>query len=221
MNHDLIEKKILVITAVEAESEAVLRGLGSDKRFEVLAGGVGPVASAVSTAKALASSKYDLVISAGIAGGFAGKADVGSLVVATEIVAADLGVKTAEGFNSIDELGFGSARIQVDKDLVKKAVNVLKEANLPVSTGPVLTASTVTGTAESAEELAARVPGAAAEAMEGFGVAFAAQDAGIPILEIRAISNAVGPRDRSAWRIKEALSVLEKAIRELKEVLVW
>src|SRR2546423_804787 len=49
---------------------------------------------------------------------------------------------------------------------------------------------------------------AAAEAMEGFGVATAAAMAELPFVEIRAISNAVGPRDREAWRIDAALEAL-------------
>ena len=212
--------RILVMTAVSVEREAVLRGLHSDRRFDVLLAGVGPVSAAVNTAKVLATAEYGLVVSAGIGGGFPGKAGVGSLVVANEIVAADLGVETPEGFSSIDELGFGSTRIQVDASLVNGVTEALLAAGLPVKTGPVLTVSTVTGTAESAAKLAARVPGATAEAMEGYGVALAAHDRGVPILELRAISNQVGPRDRSAWRIKEALDVLEAASAVLLEVLL-
>jgi futalosine hydrolase len=54
--------------------------------------------------------------------------------------------------------------------------------------------------------------------MEGFGVAAAAKEFGLPVLEIRAVSNAVGPRDKSAWRIKEALQSLEAASKVLTEV---
>ncbi|WP_092482318.1 futalosine hydrolase [Desulfoscipio geothermicus] len=212
--------RVLVLTAVSAEREAVLRGLRGDRRFDVLIVGVGPVSAAVNTAKALVTNDYGLVVSAGIGGGFPGKAEVGSLVVANEIVAADLGVETSEGFSSLDELGFGPTRIQVDASLVNSVVEALTAAKFPVEIGPVLTVSTVTGTAESAAELAARVPGATAEAMEGYGVAFAAtNDLGIPILELRAISNLVGPRDRAAWRIKEALDILESASSVLLEVL--
>ena len=212
--------RVLVMTAVSAEREAVLRGLHSDRRFDVLVVGVGPVSAAANTARVLATTEYGLVVSAGIGGGFPGRAEVGSLVVANEIVAADLGVETPEGFSSLDELGFGSTRIQVDASLVNGVTEALLAAKLPVKTGPVLTVSTVTGTAESAKEMAARVPGATAEAMEGYGVALAAYDRGVPILEIRAISNLVGPRDRTAWRIKEALDVLEAASSVLLEVLL-
>ena len=211
---------VLVMTAVAAERDAVLRGLHSDTRFDVLVAGVGPVAAAVNTAKVLATAGYGLVVSAGIGGGFPGRAEVGSLVVANEIVAADLGAETPEGFCGLDELGFGSARVQVDANLVNRITGALLAAKLPVNTGPVLTVSTVTGTAASAAKLAARVPGATAEAMEGFGVALAAFDRGLPVLEIRAISNMVGPRDRDAWRIKEALEVLEAFGSALLEVLL-
>ena len=59
----------------------------------------------------------------------------------------------------------------------------------------------MTGSADRAAELRRRHPRALAEAMEGFGVAEAAAAHGLPVLEIRAVSNPVGPRDRAAWRI--------------------
>ncbi|ASS76659.1 futalosine hydrolase [Tumebacillus algifaecis] len=212
-------KRVLIMVAVEAEREAIVRGLGDTARFDVRVAGVGPVAAAVRTAQALAAAEYRLVISAGIGGGFPGRAEVGSLVVASDILAADLGAETAEGYCSVEKLGFGSSRVPVDAVLVQKVTEAMRTAGLTVTTGPVLTLSTVTGTAATASELADRVPGAVAEAMEGFGVAFAAHDRGLPVLEIRAISNAVGPRDKSAWRMKEAFAALQAASAVLVEVL--
>ncbi|KPI13070.1 purine or other phosphorylase family 1 [Actinobacteria bacterium OK074] len=63
-----------------------------------------------------------------------------------------------------------------------------------------------------------RYPRALAEAMEGFGVAEAAALHGVPVFEVRAVSNAVGPRDRDAWRIGEALGVLAEAFGKLAPV---
>jgi len=211
--------RVLIVTAVPAERDAVLRGLRGDPKFEVLVVGVGSVVAAVNTARALATAEYSLVISAGIGGGFPGRAEVGSLVVANKIVVADLGAETSEGFRSVDELGFGFTQIQIDAIQADRVTRALQEAKLPVNTGPVLTVSTITGTAVRAIELAARIPGATAEAMEGYGVGVAALDRGLPVLEIRAISNMVGPRDRPLWRIKEALDVLEAASAVLTEVL--
>jgi futalosine hydrolase len=81
--------------------------------------------------------------------------------------------------------------------------------------GDVLTVSTVTGTAPRTTDLLARHPDAVAEAMEGFGVATAAALAGVPYAELRTISNPVGPRDRDAWRIREALDALGEAAARL------
>ncbi len=215
-------RRVLIVTAVAAERDAVLRGLGfgGRDRFDVLAAGVGPAAAAAFASAALAGRRYGLAISAGIGGGFPGRAETGSLVVASEIVAADLGAESPEGFRSVDELGFGSARVAVDSVLAKRITEALRAAGHPARLGAVLTVSTATGTAATAAELARRVPGALAEAMEGYGVAAAARLHGLPVLEIRAISNAIGPRDRRTWRIDEALGALEAASSILPEVLI-
>lgn len=217
--------KILIMTAVEAEQQAVLRGLDGYEGADVQLAGVGPASAAAATATALARAgqiadgPYSLVLSAGIGGGFAEVAGVGSLVVASEIIAADLGAETPDGFAGVDELGFGSPRIAVADELAARWAAALREAGLPVHHGPILTLSTVTGTAETAQRLAKRYPGAGAEAMEGFGVAEAARQFGVPVLELRAISNAVGPRQRELWKISDALQALEQACAKLPEVL--
>ncbi len=225
----LPEAGLLVVVAVPAEAEAVLRGLGGAARalpvpggalhrtepapgvtVDVLAAGVGPAAAAAGAGAALALHGYALVVSAGIAGGFAPHAPVGSVVVADAVVAADLGAETPEGFADVTELGFGTVRHTPPPAAVALAAQALR-----ATVGSVLTVSTVTGSADRAAALTARHPGAAAEAMEGFGVAEAAARHGLPVLEIRTVSNAVGPRDRSAWRIGEALGALERAFAAL------
>ena len=211
--------RVLVMTAVAPERDAVQRGLGHDSRFEFALAGVGLASAAVNGVIELAKAEYDLVVIAGIAGGFVGQAEIGSLVVASEIIAADLGVELLDGFSSLDELGFGSTRVGVAADVAERMTAGLLAAGLQAQMAPVLTVATATGTAATAAALAARVPGAAAEAMEGFGIATAAQQRGVPVLEIRAISNAVGPRDRDAWRIGDALKALEAASSVLAEVL--
>lgn len=254
--------RVLVVTAVTAEADAVSAGLGaavgrglpggytmaSHPYADVLAAGVGPGAAASGTATALAaaevasapygsgpndsgpngptrygstrygstphdSAPYDLVVSAGIGGGFQQFAPLGSLVVADAIVAADLGAETPEGFLPVDELGFGRAVHHPPPELSARIAHLLGAVHAPV-----LTVSTVTGSAARGAELIARHPRAAAEAMEGFGVAEAAAAYALPVLEIRAVSNAVGPRDRSAWRIGAALDALRDAFQQLSPV---
>ncbi|CAM5267499.1 Futalosine hydrolase OS=Streptomyces alboniger OX=132473 GN=mqnB PE=3 SV=1 [Streptomyces alboniger] len=226
--------RVLVATAVPAERDAVAHAFPGTARevrlpgaaplrlpggYDLLAAGVGPALAAATTAAALTAAAlegapYDLVVSAGIAGGFAPHAPVGSLVVADEITAADLGAETADGFLPVTELGFGTVTHRPPKSLVREAASATGARS-----GTVLTVSTVTGTADRAAALRARHPRALAEAMEGFGVAEAAAAHGVPVLELRAVSNPVGPRDRAAWRIGDALTALTAGFGKLAPVL--
>ncbi|MEU5422010.1 futalosine hydrolase [Streptomyces sp. NPDC020667] len=245
--------RVLVVTAVAAERDAVTRGAAGATApaggpvetvelavpgfvlhrtataagplplvVDALAAGVGPAAAAAGTATALTAAAvsggpYDLVVSAGIGGGFTGAtagAPVGSLVVSDAIVAADLGAETPEGFLPVTELGFGTVEHRPPEALVRAVAEATGARR-----GEVLTVSTVTGSTERARALAKLRPGALIEAMEGFGVAEAAAAHGVPVLEIRAVSNPVGPRDRAAWRIGDALAALAGAFAALPGAL--
>jgi futalosine hydrolase len=217
-------RRVLVVTAVDPERDAVLAGLGPLGRaldvrdldkpdggtggVDVLTGGVGAAASATTTALALARAgfsghRYDLVISAGIAGGFPGRAGLGDTVLGSSSVAADLGAQTPDGFRSVTALGFGSDTFAARTDVFGDPGDWI--------VGAILTVATVTGTAVRGDELLLRHPDAVAEAMEGFGVASAAAATGTGFAEIRTVSNPVGPRDRAGWRIPDALAALSKA----------
>lgn len=224
-------RRLLIVTAVEAEYAAVLAGLGLPdrptadelafgRRTVVAVEGVGMAAAAAATARdlaiaSMAEDPFDAVLCAGIAGGFAGRAEVGATVLASRSVAADLGAESPDGFVSLDALGFGQSTLEVDAELL----GLLRSALPDAVVGDVLTVSTVTGTAEGAAALLRRCPGAVAEAMEGFGVATAAARLGSAFAELRTIANPVGPRDRASWRIPEALTTLSRAAAQLREVL--
>ncbi|HEU5271335.1 MAG TPA: futalosine hydrolase [Jatrophihabitans sp.] len=213
--------RLLIVTAVAAERDAVLSALPAEPAegqlaglpvlraatpaglVDVVAGGVGPVAAALSAAALLAAAGYDLVIAAGIGGGFPPVQPAG-LAVADRVTFADLGAELADGgFAALPELGLGEVSLPADP-----AVARLLAERTGAVTGTVLTVSTVTGSRSRAERLRRTHPQAVAEGMEGAGVALAAQRAGIPFGEVRAVSNPVGPRDRASWRLAEALAAL-------------
>ncbi len=207
--------RLLIVTAVAAERDAVLAGIGDQRvlpdplspdaaEVDVVAVGVGPAQAAAGTMRELALAQadgapYRAVICAGIAGGFAGRAEIGDVVVATASIAADLGAESEESFLSLDDLGFGASTLPADPALFPAE---------GARRGQILTVSTATGTRATADELATRFPEALAEAMEGFGAATAARALGLPFAEVRAISNLVGPRDKGSWRLAEALAAL-------------
>jgi futalosine hydrolase len=204
--------RVLVVTAVAAERDAVAAALPAGADTELVVTGAGPAAAAAGTSAALAASPagdapgVELVLCAGIGGGF-GDLPAGGIAVASAIAFADLGAETATGFIPASELGFGTDRYPVP---AKLAVELADRTGGRL--GTVLTVATVTGTAESAAALIERYPDAVAEGMEGAGVAAAAAVHGVPVAELRAISNAVGPRDRDAWDVPRALDALGRAV---------
>ena len=81
--------------------------------------------------------------------------------------------------------------------------------------GPALTLSAVTGDHAGTARLEARYSGVQTEGMEGAGVAHAAMLAGVPVVEVRGISNLVGPRDRASWQIGAALDAAQRGVTGL------
>lgn len=218
---------VLVVVAVSAELEAIaalvpdaMRGtlgplpaLGAQTgagALTVIAGGVGQAASAAATATALGAGDFDLVLSVGVAGGFR-DVGLGTLVVADRVVAADLGCRTDAAFVPLGDMGLGTHMLAAPDVPARALADRLQATGAPVVTGTIATVSTITGTATAEEELHA-LYGARAEAMEGFGVATAAELFGIPWGEVRAISNAVGPRDVTSWRLDDALRTAAAAV---------
>src|SRR5439155_26213094 len=107
----LMAARILVVTAVPQERQAIAARLGGTRtdrsgRYlrwlaEVGAGevavtscGVGAAAAAAGTAIMLSQGAYDLAVCAGIGGAFGTRAAVGGVVVADRIVHADLGAES-------------------------------------------------------------------------------------------------------------------------------
>ncbi|HEX4519078.1 MAG TPA: hypothetical protein VH063_05805 [Gaiellaceae bacterium] len=159
---------------------------------ETLCCGVGPVEAAAATARALAHGRHEAVLQIGIAGARA--LEPGTIVLGSESVYCDL-VDPARSFVRID-------RAAPDETLLAVARTVLPEAAVL----PIATSARVGGGHDLCD----------VEAMEGFGVLRAAAGAGVPALELRAVSNAFDAA-RAAWRIDDALEALARAVGALLE----
>ncbi len=218
-------RRSLAVLSTDNEREAVLPGGATSHAVgpyrarcssgtTFLVSGIGPAAAAAATATALALDDYELVASLGICGGFAGAAALGDVVIATHLLAGDLGADSPDGFLGLAELGWADDSVASPVPLVDAGARALRAAGLMVVTGPVVTVSSATGTDERAAALAAR-HGAVAEAMEGWGVAEAGARHGVPVVEVRAVSNLVGRRELMSWDIPRALASLRTAVAAL------
>jgi futalosine hydrolase len=152
-----------------------------------LACGIGPVEAAAATAQALALRSPSGVLHVGIAG--ARGIEVPQLVIGSEAVYED-----AAGGRLVP------GRVEPDPALLARARRALPDAHVL----PIGTSARVGGTS-----------GCTVEAMEGFAVLRAAQLAGIPAVEVRAVSNEIDEPDRGRWRFGDALAALEQALPAL------
>jgi futalosine hydrolase len=135
----------------------------------------------------------------------------GDLVQAREERFADLGYRDGNRFLDLDAMGFPMLA-RPDGDLGCRLPAEPMTTTIPAV--DFLTVSQLTNSAETADALVGSF-GAAVENMEGAGVALAAHQAAITFHELRAVSNLVGPRDRSAWQVREPLIRLGELIRAL------
>jgi futalosine hydrolase len=157
-----------------------------------LACGIGPVEAAAATARALVTERPAAVLHVGIAGGR--DLPIGTVVVGAEARYLDL----AAGIPVVSS-------VEPDPALLEAVTGALQ-----VAVPGAVTAAIGTSAAVGASDRVSQAP--PVEAMEGFGVLRACALAGVPVVEVRVVSNAIGEEDRGLWDITGALARLEDVV---------
>ena len=172
---------------VVAATERELALLGG---LDTVCCGVGPVEAALRTARALDERRPETVVHVGIAG--SRTLEPPALVLGSEAVYCDV-IDPGSTLPRVE-------RARPDEALLERARAALPEAHVL----PIATCGKVGG-----------ATGFDVEAMEGFGVLRACELAGVPAVELRAISNSPDEADRTRWRFDEAFAVLASALQRL------
>lgn len=168
---------------------ATERELAPVEGARTLVCGIGPVEAAVATARALAEERPTAVLHVGIAG--ARGLEPLTLVIGSEAVYCDAAGPLVP------------ARALPDGDLVARLSRAFPEAVVR----PIGTSARVGGS-----------HGVDVEAMEGFAVLRACELAGVPAVEVRVVSNALGEPDRALWRFDDAFAALAETLPKLAAV---
>jgi futalosine hydrolase len=168
---------------------ATERELAHVRRFDTFCCGIGPIEAAARTARMLAERSPEAVLHVGIAG--ARNLEPLTLVLGSESVYEDRRRRQ------------GLPRIEPDGALLERMRASLPDALVL----PIGTSGTVGGTSDCD-----------VEAMEGFAVLRACELAGVPAVELRAISNSPEESDRSKWLFDEAFELLGAALDRLDVV---
>jgi nucleoside phosphorylase len=146
--------------------------------------GVGPVDAAAATAAAIAAHRPAAVLHVGIAG-----ARRGCGIAPVSIV-----IGSESRYSDLETSGDWAPRTVVPANvLVEAARRAVPEA----SVAPIGTSARVGGTSRCD-----------VEAMEGFAVLRAAELAGVPAVEVRAIANEIEETDRAAWQFERAFAAI-------------
>ena len=166
---------------------ATERELAHVRGVETFVCGIGPVEAALRTAQAITKLEPDVVLHIGIAG--ARGIPAPALVLGSASVYCDV-IDPSSLLKRIE-------RIEPDAALLARVRAALPEAHvLPIATAGRVGGGTV----------------CEVEAMEGFGVLRACALAGVPAVELRAVSNAPGEADRGTWSFEDAFAALGDAV---------
>jgi futalosine hydrolase len=198
---------VLICVATELESALLRERLAASPAVTIVCTGVGAVNAAHAVTIALADGRPKAIVVCGVGGAYPGSGlKIGDVVCAEVECYGDLGASSPAGFLDMKALGF---------PVVASPAPLFNE--LPMQVFPVaerakfVTLNTCTGTDAAAREIEART-GGKVENMEGAAVAHVAHLHGIPVGEVRGISNIVTTRDKSAWRLKEAAVAAQEAL---------
>lgn len=171
--------------------------------------GVGLVATTYAVTKALHTHHYDFVLQAGVGGSFDSSIDLGQLVLVQSEQFGDLGAEDRDNYLDIFEMGlirpneypFTEGKLDTPLHEILFPFKLLTVSGLSINT--------VSGRAAT---IALRDDkfGAQIESMEGAALHYVCLREQIPFAQIRAISNYVEPRDKSKWKMKEAIIALNK-----------
>lgn len=218
--------KLLIVSATPFEVAPLVSWLeeGFDKtknlnfvknnvEVTILITGVGMALTGVMLGSALAQQTYDFVLNVGVAGAFDKKLKLGEVVNVVSEQFGDLGVEESDGrFTDAHELSLLEPHQPPFLD--GKLLNV-KGAEfdfLPKVKG--LTVNKVHGFQPSIDAIRSKFD-AGVESMEGAAFFLACLLAGVPFLEIRAISNYVEPRNRENWELALAIEHLNETLIHL------
>ena len=209
--------QILLCAATAFEVEPLEKWLLKHKNYsvEILITGIGLVSATYQLTKAVSLKRPGMLIMAGIAGAFDPSIQMGEVRAIRHEMLGDMGVEELGRFNSLfamhlmdhDHFPFSQGRLTADAQILHKTGLLIADG---ISVNEI-------STSVKRREYYSNELGAAIESMEGAALHYVGLMEGIPFLQLRAISNIVGERDKNNWNMKEAIMNLnEEVINQIK-----
>lgn len=188
-----------------------------NKAFDVLITGVGVPSTLYLLQKTIHQIQPDLVIQAGIAGSFSTIHPLGEVVLVKQDAFGDIGTEQKEQFTPIFKSGFADKNEfpYTDGWLINPS-SLFSRSNLRV-----VRAITVNKVSDSLLQKQQSLSNFSPEieSMEGAALHLVGLHENIPFMQIRSISNFVGERDKSKWKMQEAITNLNTELKKIIELV--
>ena len=222
---DLCYMRVIITAATNGEWMPSFQKInpayaGTNKRFSVgfHESGIGLLASSVSLMKMFVQETPSLIIQVGIAGCFDKKIPLGKIFAVKDDFAGDIGVMENKVWKDLFDLKLDKPN---DAPYEKKSLpnpwlsqyNLLK---LPTKKG--VTVNTISTDKNKIDLYSGRYK-ATLESMEGAALHYMGRDLNIPFIQIRAVSNYVGERNKAKWEMQEAIYNLNETLLQYLDAL--
>lgn len=173
--------------------------------------GVGLLAATWAITRLAYEEKPDLIIQAGIAGTFDTFMPLSSVVLVKEESLADTGVQEHGKWRDIFDLKLEKPSYPPfeKRRLPNPWLSEYNLLKLPAVNA--VTVNTITTGEKRIQQICKKYQ-PVTESMEGAALHYVCRQANIPFLQVRAISNYIGERDKSKWQIKDSISALNNTL---------
>ena len=209
--------KLTVLAATNQEIEHVREYLTERLYLKMhhsihcLVAGIGILNTSYALTRHIFREKPNLIIQAGIGGSFSPLFPAGTVVTIKDDMVADLGVMENEEWRDQFDLKLADPDQVpfVRKKLVNSHQQVMDKLSLCQVSG--ITVNEVTTSTKRIETYISRYC-PIIESMEGAALHKVCLEEAIPFIQLRAVSNAVGERDKKKWNIPRAIKALNEQV---------
>ena len=210
--------KILLCAATEMEIAPTIKYLTqhTNDTIHILVTGIGLMTSTYALTKAIFANHPEAIIQAGIAGTINKNQQLGNVVVVGKDTIGDAGVKE-ESFLSLFDMKLSSPNLFPWKNgMLCNEDDLLTKAGLPV-----VNAVTVNEISTNSDRISyyREALGADIETMEGAALHYVGLMEKIPFIQIRSLSNFIGERDKTRWKMDKAIVNLNHELQRILKII--
>ena len=222
---DLWRMKVVITSATNLELNRIRKDInpeyldGSNSlKVTFHVSGVGMLATCFSVTRLIYDEQPDLIIQSGIAGCFNSNVFLAEVVAIKDEVAGDIGVEENGVFSDLFDMNFQKENEfpYTNKNLANPWLTKYNMLGLEEVTG--ITVNEISTRKERIEQLRIKY-NPVVESMEGAALHYVGLQTNVPFIQLRAISNYIGERDKSKWKFNEAFENLSSIVTRYLDML--